>query len=216
MWRSITHVPSGKNIADFTKPLSRALHGHLIQLLTISPTKNLTTSHPSSISDKYATDYFRGILKGGEKTQRVLKLTDAIIRLNPPHYSLWQYRYETLLAVGAPLNLELKLMDQLAVLYLKTYQDAPHGHKPTPELKFIAKALEDDVKIYHMWSYRQWLLAFFNELWAGELDFVVHDVRNNSAWHHPFFVVFQSELREGETDRARIVRRELTCVLDSH
>ncbi|KAG6839489.1 hypothetical protein C0991_002174, partial [Blastosporella zonata] len=88
--------------------------------------------------------------------------------------------------------------------------------KPAPELKFIAKSLEADVKNYHTWSYRQWLLAFFNddELWAGELDFVdemiVHDVRNNSAWHHRFFVVFQSGLREGETDRARIVRRELT------
>ncbi|KAG6857972.1 hypothetical protein C0995_003655, partial [Termitomyces sp. Mi166 len=39
------------------------------------------------------------------------------------------------------------------------------------------------------------------DLWAGELDFVetiiVQDVRNNSAWHHRFFVVFQSGIREG-------------------
>ncbi|KAG6829053.1 hypothetical protein H0H87_012754 [Tephrocybe sp. NHM501043] len=194
---------------------------------------------------KDATDYFRGIVKTGEKSQRVLELTEDIIRLNPAHYTAWsvvipylafqhlhltsiahrQYRYETLLAINAPLDVELKLMDELAVLYLKTYQVWHHRRlllmltrKPAPELKFIAKSLGADVKNYHTWSYRQWLLAFFNdnELWAGELDFsesmIVQDVRNNSAWHHRFFVVFQSGLREGETDRARVIRRELTFV----
>ncbi|KAG6884895.1 hypothetical protein C0993_007404 [Termitomyces sp. T159_Od127] len=92
---------------------------------------------------------------------------------------------------------------------------------PGPELKFIAESLQVDVKNYHTWSYRQWLLAYFNDkdLWAGELDFVdamiVHDVRNNSAWHHRFFVVFQSGIREGETDRDRIIRRELTFVKEN-
>lgn len=136
-----------------------------------------------------------------------------------------QYRYETLLALNSPLDVELKLMDELAVAFLKTYQVWHHRRlllmltrNPGPELKFIAESLQVDVKNYHTWSYRQWLLAYFNDkdLWAGELDFVeamiVHDVRNNSAWHHRFFVVFQSGIREGETDRARIIRRELTCV----
>jgi protein farnesyltransferase/geranylgeranyltransferase type-1 subunit alpha len=51
------------------------------------------------------------------------------------------------------------------------------------------------------------LLAYFNDedLWGGELDFVdvmlVQDVRNNSAWHHPFFIVFQPGVRQGEEDR---------------
>jgi len=35
------------------------------------------------------------------------------------------------------------------------------------------------------------------------------DVRNNSVWHHRFFVVFQSGVRDGEEDRERVVRREL-------
>ncbi|KAG6828819.1 hypothetical protein H0H92_006644 [Tricholoma furcatifolium] len=174
---------------------------------------------------KDATDYFRGIVKTGEKSERVLELTEAIIRLNPAHYSAWQYRYETLLALNSPLDKELKLMDELAVAFLKTYQVWHHRRlllmitrKPQPELKFITESLKADVKNYHTWSYRQWLLAFFNDedLWAGELDFVdsmlVQDVRNNSAWHHRFFVVFQSGLREGETDRARVIRRELTFV----
>jgi len=72
-----------------------------------------------------------------------------------------------------------------------------------------------DTKNYHTWAYRQWLLSEFNspELWAGELDFVEmmlrHDVRNNSAWHHRFFVVFESGIREGEEDREEVVRREI-------
>jgi protein farnesyltransferase/geranylgeranyltransferase type-1 subunit alpha len=136
-----------------------------------------------------------------------------------------QYRYETLLALDSPLDVELRLMDQLAVKYLKTYQVWHHRRlllmitrKPGPELWFIESSLKVDAKNYHTWSYRQWLLAYFNDedLWVGELDFVdmmlVQDVRNNSAWHHRFFVVFQSGVRDGEEDRARIVRRELTYV----
>ncbi|KAF9457729.1 protein prenylyltransferase [Collybia nuda] len=174
---------------------------------------------------KDATDYFRGVVKTGEKSERVLDLTERVIRLNPAHYSAWQYRYETLIALGSPLDVELKLMDELAVKFLKTYQVWHHRRllvtltrNPAPELKFIATSLKEDAKNYHTWSYRQWLLAYFNDedLWQGELDFVemmtTQDVRNNSAWHHRFFVVFQSGLREGETDRARVIKRELTYV----
>ena len=39
--------------------------------------------------DKDANDYFRGIIKTGEKSPRVLQLTETIIRLNPAHYSAW-------------------------------------------------------------------------------------------------------------------------------
>ena len=37
--------------------------------------------------DKDATDYLRGIIKPGEKSPRVLELTEHIIRMNPAHYS---------------------------------------------------------------------------------------------------------------------------------
>jgi protein farnesyltransferase/geranylgeranyltransferase type-1 subunit alpha len=40
-------------------------------------------------TDKDATDYFRGIVKTGEMSPRVLDLTEHIIRLNPAHYSAW-------------------------------------------------------------------------------------------------------------------------------
>ena len=129
------------------------------------------------------------------------------------------------MALKSSLDDELKLMDEIAVQHLKTYQVWHHRRllliqlrKPAPELSFITESLKVDVKNYHTWSYRQWLLAYFNEdeLWEGELDFVDQmlyaDIRNNSAWHHRFFVVFQSGIRTGEEDRLRILKRELTCV----
>ncbi|KAI5116647.1 hypothetical protein M0805_000407, partial [Coniferiporia weirii] len=171
------------------------------------------------------TDYFRAIVKSGEKSERVLQLTESIIRLNPAHYSAWQYRYQTLLAIDAPLDVELELMDELAERFLKTYQVWHHrrlllqrgalGGSPAIELEFIARALESDAKNYHTWAYRQWVLAHFNQdaLWVGELRYVESlledDVRNNSAWHHRFFVVFASGVRSGDEDRAIVVRREL-------
>lgn len=127
------------------------------------------------------------------------------------------------MALKSPLDIELRLMDELAVKYLKTYQVWHHRRlivtetrKPVPELEFIAKSLKVDSKNYHTWSYRQWLLAYFNDdgLWSGELDFVEHmlknDLRNNSVWHHRFFVVFQSGVRKGDEDRDAVVKRELT------
>lgn len=117
-------------------------------------------------------------------------------------------------------------MDELAVQYLKTYQVWHHRrlliqrlNDPGPELTFIANALQIDTKNYHTWSYRQWILAHFNDdaLWRDELAFVERmldsDLRNNSAWHHRFFVVFQSGVRKGDEDRDAVVRRELTCAV---
>jgi protein farnesyltransferase/geranylgeranyltransferase type-1 subunit alpha len=58
-----------------------------------------------------------------------------------------------------------------------------------------------------------------NSLWEGELDFIesmlISDIRNNSAWHHRFFVVWACGIREGEEDRVHILKRELTYVKHS-
>ncbi|KAF7763572.1 hypothetical protein Agabi119p4_8109 [Agaricus bisporus var. burnettii] len=172
---------------------------------------------------KDATDYFRAIVKSGERSERVLQLTEELIRLNPAHYTAWQYRYETLLALSSSLQTELELMNELAIKYLKTYQVWHHRRllitllrTPQPELQFIETCLRVDSKNYHTWSYRQWLLSHFvddDDLWRGELEFIENvigdDVRNNSAWHHRYFVVFGCGVRSGSEDRARIVRREL-------
>ncbi|KAJ7598813.1 hypothetical protein C8J56DRAFT_848717 [Mycena floridula] len=199
-------------------------------VIPIEQYENANPLAPILYSEAYrdATDYFRGIVKTGEKSPRVLVLTEHIIHLNPAHYSVWQYRYETVKALGQPLEDELALMDDLAIKYLKTYQVWHHRRlliteikRPVPELNFITRCLHEDTKNYHTWSYRQWLLSHFNDddLWVGELDFIDQmlnaDVRNNSAWHHRFFVVFQSGVREGEQDRARVIKRELTYVKQS-
>ncbi|GBE88708.1 protein prenylyltransferase [Sparassis latifolia] len=175
---------------------------------------------------KDATDYFRGVVKTGEKSARVLELTEHIIRMNPAHYSAWQYRYHTLIALGSPLEDELRLMDKYAIDFLKTYQVWHHRRllltalrstdAAAAELNFIARALGADAKNYHTWSYRQWVLAHFNNearLWAGERAWVEElldkDVRNNSAWHHRFFVVWLAGVRAGDEDREEVLKREL-------
>ncbi|KAF8524298.1 hypothetical protein BU17DRAFT_74781 [Hysterangium stoloniferum] len=174
---------------------------------------------------KDAVDYFRGIVRTGEKSARVLELTEHIIHLNPAHYSVWQYRYDTLIAMNADLKAELLLMDGIATTHMKTYQVWHHRRlliqqlkTPIPELAFIAGILEIDTKNYHTWAYRQWLLAHFNDdvMWAGELPYVeemlIYDVRNNSAWHHRFFVVWASGVRTGDGNRQDTLRRELNFV----
>ncbi|KAJ8518841.1 hypothetical protein ONZ45_g4139 [Pleurotus djamor] len=204
------------------------LYSSLAEWADVQPLEqyeNVNPVAPIFYSDEYkdATSYFRGIVKAGEMSPRVLDLTEHIIRLNPAHYTAWQYRYRTLMALKSPLDVELKLMDELAVEHLKTYQVWHHrrlilteSRNPEQELEFIEQSLKRDTKNYHTWSHRQWVLSYFNDddLWRGELDFVDtmlnQDVRNNSAWHHRFFVVFQSGVREGESDRERVIKRELT------
>lgn len=136
-----------------------------------------------------------------------------------------QYRWETLLALDLPLQDELEWSDDVVKRFIKNYQGWHHRRllitklrDPLPELHFISAALEQDSKNYHTWAYRQWLLAEFNlpELWAGELAYIEklldEDFRNNSVWHHRYFVVFGSGVRQGDEDREAAVRRELGYV----
>ncbi|KAJ3494864.1 hypothetical protein NMY22_g20010 [Coprinellus aureogranulatus] len=206
--------------------------------------------------DKDATDYLRAVVASAEKSPRVLELTEAVVRMNPSHYTAWQYRYETILSLlpSPPpandplLERELELMDELAIKHLKSYQvwhhrrllillsvsgarkdgkdnEGKQGGKLTTqdvervkrELAFISRSFEEDAKNYHTWSYRQWVLSHFfgsasfasglglsgdtedqdpqDDVWQTELEWtetmLAKDIRNNSAWHHRFFVVFQ-------------------------
>jgi protein farnesyltransferase/geranylgeranyltransferase type-1 subunit alpha len=122
----------------------------------------------------------------------------------------------------APLDKELELMDELALKNMKFYQVWHHRKllmiqvkTPLAELTYLSRVLSHDVKNYHTWAYRQWLLTHFDtpDLWEYELPFVdllLHeDVRNNSAWHHRFFVIWDTGVREGDEDREEVLRREL-------
>ena len=136
-------------------------------------------------------------------------------------------------------------MDEVAIQFLKTYQVWHHRRLlmtllsdpssareaktdvlelATTELDFIARVLQTDAKNYHTWSYRQWLLAHFDDpaLWLGELPYVdellTEDVRNNSAWHHRFFIVFGRGGRAGATpeEAGEVLRREIRYVMFCH
>ncbi|GJJ14985.1 hypothetical protein Clacol_009255 [Clathrus columnatus] len=185
---------------------------------------------PILYSEEYrdATDYFRGVVRAGEKSQRVLDLTEHLIRLNPGHYSVWQYRYDTLLAIKADLREELRRMDELATTHMKTYQVWHHRqllieqlHEPDSELDFIKTILDIDSKNYHTWGYRQWILAHFNreDLWIAEIRYVEQmlkkDLRNNSAWNHRFFVLWSNGRRESGEIQDEFLRTEIQFVKDN-
>lgn len=140
----------------------------------------------------------------------------------PIETAIRQYRYETLIAISAPLQPELVLSNTLTKASPKTYQVWHHRRllltalgDPAPELAFNEEILKVDAKNYHTWSHRQWLLAHFDqeELWADELPFIdgllADDVRNNSAWHHRFFVSFERGRKDGKDEAETLVKREL-------
>ncbi|KAK4056797.1 CAAX geranylgeranyltransferase alpha subunit [Microbotryomycetes sp. JL221] len=129
---------------------------------------------PIAYSQQYrdAMDTFRAIINVNEKSNRTLEVTEALIKLNPGHYSIWAYRAQTLLAMNANLEHELDLMDKLVKAHIKSYQVWQHRktivtalQSSQRELSFSNRALSFDPKNYHTWAYRQWVLChFFSDL----------------------------------------------------
>jgi len=158
-------------------------------------------------------DIFRAVLVSGEKTQRVLELTEEILDINAANYTVWEYRRQTLAAMGANLYQELDFMDTFAEENPKNYQIWFHRRviverlgDPRRELDFTKAVFQVDGKNYHAWSHRQWTLVTFG-LWDGELDFIdsllQEDIRNNSAWNQRWFVVHHMDGENGaEADKA--------------
>ncbi|XP_012230501.1 protein farnesyltransferase/geranylgeranyltransferase type-1 subunit alpha [Linepithema humile] len=166
---------------------------------------------------KDAYDYFRAILKSGEKSERTLALTETCIWLNPANYTVWQYRREILKALEKNLYEELKYTDRMIKYNSKNYQVWHHRkvivewlQDPIEELTFIETVLCKDAKNYHAWQHRQWCIQTFN-LYDKELEYVEQlindDVRNNSAWNQRYFVIsnttkFEQEVIDREIDYA--------------
>ncbi|KAJ9108994.1 hypothetical protein QFC21_000320 [Naganishia friedmannii] len=132
---------------------------------------------PIAYSREYsdAMDYFRAIASAQEYSERALDLTEHIIRRNPAHYTVWQYRMSTLLALQKDLQQELQLMNEFAEENLKSYQVwhhrltlithmEPQLAELTKEIEFIHDSLMPDPKNYHTWAYLNWLYSSFSNL----------------------------------------------------
>jgi len=152
-------------------------------------------------SDRFTDvhDYFRAVLKSGEKSSRVLELTEDALEMNPANYTVWHYRREVLKAIGADLKDELHYSREMIEEHPKNYQVWQHRrvlvewlNDPGAELRFTELILAMDQKNYHAWQHRQWVLQTF-KLFDQELEFIdkllLDDIRNNSAWNQRFFVV---------------------------
>ncbi|KAF7994629.1 hypothetical protein HCN44_004101 [Aphidius gifuensis] len=170
-------------------------------------------------SEKFqdAYDYFRAILKSGEKSERSLSLTADCIWLNPANYTVWQYRRDILKTLGKDLQEELRYVDTMIESNSKNYQVWHHRkaivellQDASQELDFTASILRKDAKNYHCWQHRQWCIQTFR-LFDKELDYIEEllqdDIRNNSAWNQRYFVIsnttnFESDVIDKEIDFA--------------
>lgn len=171
-----------------------------------------------------AMDYFRAIVASGEHSERVLELTETIIRRNPAHYTVWGYRMATLLALKKDLGEELELMNEFARVNLKSYQVWHHRltlmthispKDPQEEIDYIHEALLPDPKNYHTWAYLHWLFSHFadritekqwdeEQVWCESL--LKSDARNNSAWGWRWYLyITRSKDASKEIEYARAV-----------
>jgi protein farnesyltransferase/geranylgeranyltransferase type-1 subunit alpha len=157
---------------------------------------------------------FRAVAASGERSPRVLSLTEQIINISPAHYTVWYHRQLVSQALGRSWRQELQWCTSLADDNPKNYQIWQHRRwclncgitsgefvvaDAQCELDFLAEFLTNpdhsDHKNYHAWSNRQWLLrscnASFNLPFDIDVGFCLRmiglDAFNNSAWNHWHF-----------------------------
>ena len=89
-------------------------------------------------------DYFRAVLKSGEKSERVLDLTKEALEFNPANYTVWHYRREVLRATGADIREELQYSREMIEEHPKNYQVWQHRrvivellNDPSTELRSV-------------------------------------------------------------------------------
>ncbi|KAF3929026.1 hypothetical protein ABW20_dc0101664 [Dactylellina cionopaga] len=159
-----------------------------------------------------AMSYLRAVMAANDHSPRVLNLTADIINMNAAHYTVWGYRFKTLMSLDQSTTLEdekiswswrkeLEWVQSIAKRYEKNYQIwhhrqliIDHLNDSTGERARTEEMFALDSKNYHVWTYRQWLTKRFSLFDDEELAMTARlleeDVRNNSAWNHRYFVVF--------------------------
>lgn len=69
-----------------------------------------------------AMSYLRAVMADNEKSERVLELTEDIIKMNPAHYTVWLYRASVVFAIKRDLLEELEWLNGISLKHLKNYQ----------------------------------------------------------------------------------------------
>lgn len=192
---------------------------------SISPIESPNRDESSEISPilysveyKTAMSYLRALMAAVEFSERSLLLTRYIIDLNPAHYTVWTFRFDSLvsLSTGSSSTTTTRtgiLWDELRYIAemardrsSKNYQLWHHREcvirklgdcNIVEEKLFLNEMLDQDAKNYHVWSFRQWLTTAVPLFKRGEQEFTKLMIRadpyNNSAWNHRFFVLFDLE-----------------------
>jgi protein farnesyltransferase/geranylgeranyltransferase type-1 subunit alpha len=118
-----------------------------------------------------------------ELSPRCLRLTAAVIDINPAHYTVWLFRFRIVRALGIPVAREILWLNEVALQHLKNYQiwhhrqslldlalarDLPGEEEAegrtaraalaASEMAFLKTMLAEDAKNYHVWSYRHLLV----------------------------------------------------------
>jgi hypothetical protein len=83
-------------------------------------------------SDEYseAMNYLRAVMAKNEHSQRVLELTDHIIRLNPAHYTVWYDNQISWMPDLSAASSLARLSKEMLILYFT----GSIGPKPSPRL----------------------------------------------------------------------------------
>ncbi|RMZ75848.1 hypothetical protein DV737_g5099, partial [Chaetothyriales sp. CBS 132003] len=175
-------------------PIPLLDHGPADQNPALGGTDPGTALATIAYSPRYleAMSYVRALIAGGERSERVLALSEDVIGMSPSHYTIWVWRMECLRwlwgvdrddndtdeeMVGAVVEVEGEDADgddgddaagkqgHHRQSLLTTYPRSliTASFFYDREIPFVTHILSFDAKNYHVWTYRQWLCRHFPE-----------------------------------------------------
>eukprot|EP01064_Diplonema_japonicum_P037615 TRINITY_DN8869_c0_g1_i1.p1 TRINITY_DN8869_c0_g1~~TRINITY_DN8869_c0_g1_i1.p1 ORF type:complete len:183 (+),score=41.51 TRINITY_DN8869_c0_g1_i1:36-584(+) len=142
----------------------------------VTPVKQQDSENPVvaiQYSEVFADchSYFRAVLASGEKSERVLNLTQAVIDCNAANYTAWKYRRDVILAINFSIDKELETVASMLNSYPKNFQIWHHRRElllakgsAEGEREVVGVTLEKDAKNYHAWCHRRWVVTQFDLL----------------------------------------------------